>query len=433
MFPHYCRLTLFVFVGILLIASVANAENWPAWRGPYGDSRSSEQGLPLIWGEDTAIAWKTPLPGPGNSTPAIWDNAVFVTCQSEDKLLLLRLDKRSGKIVWTRQVGFGATRREADRGDQKFHRLQNLASPSPTTDGEVVIAHFGNGDLAAYDFDGKLLWKRNLQDDHGKYTIWWGHANSPVLHGDLVISVCMQDSMAGLQEKPATSYLVANEKKTGRLKWKTPRMTGANAEEGDSYTTPVFHKTGDQVEMIVMGGNQLDAYDPSTGKQLWKLPGLIGGRTITGPTAVGGYVFATRGMKGAMVALKLKAGRKGELSRKDLAWRYNQGTADSCSPVVWSDLLFMISDDGIARCFDGRLGKLHWKKRLKGKYKTTPLAAEGRIYFLNQEGLCTVVSASSRYDRLAENQLDDTTLASPAVSGGHLFIRGHKALYSVRR
>jgi outer membrane protein assembly factor BamB len=125
--------------------------------------------------------------------------------------------------------------------------------------------------------------------------------------------------------------------------------------------------------------------------------------------------------------------RKGELSRDDLRWRYDQGTPDSCSPVVWDDLLFVVTDDGIARCFDAARGKLQWRQRLPGKYKTSPLAAEGRIYFLNEEGLCTVISASPRFEKLAENPLPDTTLASPAVSDGKIFIRGHKALYCIRR
>lgn len=416
-----------------LLVSPAWAENWPQWRGPRGDSTSLEQDLPLSWGEGRGLAWKVPLPEWGDSTPAIWGDALFLTTQHDDKLLAMRLDKRDGRVEWTRQVGTSDTRREAEkRSVQKFHKLHNNASPSPVTDGEVVIFHFGNGDLAAYDLAGQQLWQRNLQEDYGTYTIWWGHANSPVLVGDLVISVCMQDSLSGVAAALAPSYLVAHDKRTGREVWKSMRMTGAEAEQGDSYTTPLLHASGGRRELIVMGGNQLDAYDPATGRQLWYLPGLVGGRTITGPTLADGLVYATRGQKGELVAVRL--GGTGQLAARAEAWRYGENTPDTCCPVVWGGLLFTISDAGIAQCFDAHTGHLKWKQRLSGgNYKASPLAAEGRIYFLSVTGLCTVVSASDRFEKLVENQLDDETIASPAASGGCLFVRGKQHLYCIGR
>src|SRR5207302_8354433 len=152
--------TLLVFsLGGSLIAG-----NWPQWRGPAGDGVSKETGLPLKWSESENVDWKCRLPGEGASTPAIWADAVFVTAQDGDKLLILKINKSSGKVEWTRQAGAGQVPREAPRGRQKFHKLQNFASPSPVTDGEVVIVHFGNGDLAAYAFTGKQLWHHNLQE-----------------------------------------------------------------------------------------------------------------------------------------------------------------------------------------------------------------------------------------------------------------------------
>ena len=177
-----------------------------------------------------------------------------------------------------------APRGEVERGRQLFHTLHNLASPSPVTNGKLVVAHYGNGDLAAYDFNGQQLWKRNLQADHGPYTIWYGHANSPVLYDDLVLSVCLQDALADRPDKPVKSYVVAHELANGRQRWKTVRMTGAPAEEADAYTTPLLVNVDGQPQLLVMGGNQLDAYDPRTGRQLWFLSGLVGGRTVTSPT-----------------------------------------------------------------------------------------------------------------------------------------------------
>jgi outer membrane protein assembly factor BamB len=452
------------WLALLTVAAAtrARAENWPQWRGPTGDGVSSETGLPVVWGEHDGVAWRAELPEWGTSTPAIWGDAIFVTTQQEDRLLLVKLRASDGHMEWMRLVGSGRPKREGAIREQKFHRLHNMASPSPVTDGLRVVAHFGSGDLAVFDFDGNELWRRNLEQEYGKYTIWWGHANSPVLFDGLVISVCMQDSLEGAEgqtgandEAPAMdeaaakeeapsnadgtttlvpSYLVAHDIRTGRERWKSMRMTGADAEECDAYTTPVLRQTADGGELIVMGGNQLDAYDPATGRQLWYLPGLVGGRTITGPTLAHDMVYTTIGMRGDLLAVKMSASpdKSGELPRKAIAWKHEQGTPDSCCPVVWRDLLFTVTDDGIVRCFDAFSGKLNWKDRVPGDYKASPLAAEGRIYLLNTSGLCTVISANRRkFEKLAENQIDDETLASPAVSAGRIYLRGRKALYCI--
>jgi outer membrane protein assembly factor BamB len=431
MFFRRTGFTLAVLVLSAALALPVLAGNWPQWRGPGGDSVSTEEGLPLEWGEKSNVVWKCPLPGEGASTPAVWGSAVFVTCQKGADLLLLRIHKGSGRVEWQRTVGTGELPRSSAkaRGRQKFHALHNLASPSPVTDGQRVFVHFGNGDLAAYDFHGQRLWHRNLQKDHGGYTIWWGHANSPVLYRDLVISVCMQDSLRDLDATPVDSYLVAHDQRTGRQRWKTLRNTGAKAEACDAYTTPVLAEVNGHVQVIVMGGNQLDGHDPATGKQLWYLPGLSGNRTITGPTVAGGLVYATCGMRRDLVAVRL--GSSGELPAGAVVWRTREKTPDSPCPVVCRGLLFIVSDYGIAQCFDARTGAPKWQQRLPGDHKASPLAAEGRIYFLSRGGRCTVVSAAARFTRLADNRLEDEFVASPAVSDGRLFLRGRKALYCI--
>jgi outer membrane protein assembly factor BamB len=430
------RLLVWVAALSLALAGAAQAGNWPQWRGPAGNSVSDETHLPVSWSEQENVLWKCALPGSGASTPAIWGDAVFLTCQDQDKLLLLKIDKPTGTIAWTRQVGSGSPARRQGRGspqqfrkEQRFHNLHNMASPSPVTDGELVVAHFGNGNLAAYDFAGKQLWHRNLQKDYGTYTIWWGHANSPVLYRDLVISVCMQDSLLDLQDQPAVSYVVAHDKRTGKETWKTMRMTPARAEQCDSYITPVFYQAADHVEMIVMGGDRIDAYDPATGKQLWYLPGLARGRVITGPTVADGMVYATAGFRGPLHAVRL--GGRGKLSANAVVWKQASGTPDSSSPVVWHDLIFWITDNGIAHCHDARTGAAKWEMRLPGDYKASPLAADGKIYFLNLAGRCTVVAAEPAFRKPAENTIADGTIASPAVSDGKIYLRGKKALYCI--
>jgi outer membrane protein assembly factor BamB len=445
--PRCLRNVIPVLVAFFLGSPPGLSADWPQWRG-NGTGVSADKGVPILWHEERSIVWKCPLPERGTSSPVISGDSVFVTTHTdEDKLLLLRIDKKSGQVVWAQEVGRGTAEREGPkRHPMKVHKFYSPASPSPATDGTVVVAHFGNGDLAAFDFHGQRLWKRNLQDDHGGYTSWYGHADSPVVIGDLVISVCMQDSLSDLRAEPIESYLVAHDLRSGDVRWRVTRNTKAEKEECDAYTTPLACTLGGVKQVVVMGANQLDAYDPETGRQLWLLPGLVGGRTVASPTVAGEMIFATRGLRGPLIAVKL---HRSELSTRqsrdsqgpaplvmnfrDLAWSYSEGSPDSCSPLVWNELLFTITDDGIARCFDAASGNLKWKERLKGQYKASPVAAEGRLFFLNLDGLCTVVSASPRFDKLAENKLNDTTIASPAISDGRIYIRGSKTLYCIGR
>jgi outer membrane protein assembly factor BamB len=435
--------SLWQFGAVMVLTAIPaplSAGDWPQWRGPEGTGISRERNLPINWNSERGILWKTEIPEWGDSTPAIWGEAIFITSQHDDNLLLLRLNKADGKIVWTQTVGSGSVKRAPikaksaeERREQKFHDKQNMASPSPVTNGKIVVVHFGNGELAAYDFDGHQLWHRNLQEDYGNYTIWWGHANSPVIFGKNVVSVCMQDSLADIAKPPVESYIVAHDLMSGRERWKIVRTTKANSEECDAYTTPLITQVDGQPQMIVMGGNQVDGYDPASGKQLWYLPGIKGGRTVTSPTVADGLLYVTQGKGGPLLAIKL--GGTGELTRRDIVWKYDQGTPDSSTPVVWEDHLFAVTDGGIARAFDAHSGRSDWVPplRLKGDYKVSPIAAEGRIYFLNTHGLCTVVAAGSHPEKLAENEIDDETIASPAISDGRIYFRGRKALWCLGR
>ncbi len=431
------RPCLLAAVLAFLSSAPARAGNWPQWRGPNGDGVSDETGLPLHWSNDSGVVWKFPLDGPASSSPVVWGDAAFLTTQDGDSLFhLVKVNAKTGQAEWTQKIGSGETprapigKKSADeRRRQKFHPLQNLASPTPAADGEVVVAHFGDGDLAAYDYSGKRLWRRNLQDDYGAYTIWWGHANSPILYKDFVINVCMQDSLADVPGAESESYLVALDKRTGERKWKTVRKTKADAEECDAYTTPVWWTAGGRKQLVVMGGNQLNAYDPDDGRQVWFLPGLVGGRTVGGPTAGGGLVFATRGKKGPLLAVKPEG--DGELTEKSVVWTETKDTPDSSSLVFWKGLLFTVVDAGFAQCYDAHSGELKWKERLPGEYKASPLAADGRVYFLNRDGLCTVVAASATFEKLASNSLDGDTNCSPAVADGRIYIRTSKALYCI--
>ncbi len=417
-------------------STTARGEDWPQWRGPRGNSISNDRGFLEKWNAQSGVLWRTELPEWGDSSPVVCGEAIFVTSQKDDELLLIKLDKKTGQIQWTQTVGRGTVNRiplaaksPQQRKSQNFHASQNLASPTPATDGKTVAVHFGNGETAAYDFAGHQLWHHNFQEDYGAYTVWWGHANSPALFKGMLISACMQDSLAGVSETLSPSYLVAHDLTTGKEIWKTSRMTGAKAEENDAYTTAAFVERDGQWQMLVMGGNTLDAYDPLTGKQLWYLPGVTGGRTVGGPTIAEDMVYVVQGKKGPLLAVKL--GGKGEKPRTDIVWREEQGTPDSCCLLASDKWLFALNDDGIAKCFDRANGQLQWKERLKGDYKASPILADARLYCVNTKGICTVLTAGPQFEKLSENAMEEEMLASPAASDGRLYFRGRKSLICV--
>lgn len=414
---------------ILLLATAdapAPEDVWPQWRGPTGDSIAPGRGLPTHWSKTENIVWQTPLPGWGNSTPAIWKDTIFLTTQEEERLIFLALDRVSGKILWQRDVGKGTPRRKGPVGIGRFHDEQNMATPSPVTDGRHVWVHFGTGDLACYDFAGKQIWSTNMTERHGPYTIWWGHANSPVLSGNLLISACMQDPKDG-----GKSYVVAQDKTTGQEKWLVTRDTGATSEPADSYTTPIFYRQGGRTEMVVFGGNVLDAYDPATGKQLWRCAAFDGNRVISGPTLAGDTVYAIQGMKGPVVAIK--AGGEGDVTATHVRWKYSSKgtTPDAASPLVIGGLVFLANNSGLAICLDAETGKEIWKERLGDSFRVSPLASGGNVYFLSKDGKTTVVEASRTFKIVAQSDLGEQTIASPAAAGGNLFIRTKGHLYRI--
>jgi outer membrane protein assembly factor BamB len=414
-------------------------EDWPQWRGPRHDGVSRESGLPVVWSETAGLAWKCRLPEWGHSTPVAAGNAVFVTSQvDEQRLVLLKIHKTTGRIEWTRDVGTGKAeqikvhgKNAAERRHQVFPLGENFATPSPATDGSVIVAHFGNGLLAAYDFDGKPLWKRDLQQDYGAYTVWWGHANSPILYQDLVISVCMQETCADLPGKPSPSYVVAHDKHSGREVWLTPRPSASLREYSDAYTTPIIANSAGGPLLLVAGAETLDAYAPATGKRVWFLPELLGNRMIASPVAADGWIYATRGKGGPVLAVKLEG--RGQRPRSDIAWTHEKATPDCPTPVVCNKLLFWVSNSGIANCLDTVTGEQCWKERLRGAYRASPLAAQEKIYFVNTDGMTTVVAAERTFRRLAENHVEDTIIASPIASDGKLFLRGQKWLYCLTK
>ena len=412
-------------LALSLVAAPSNpspTDIWPQWRGPTGDSVAPGPGLPTHWSQTENIIWKAPLPGWGNSTPAIWQDTIFVTTQTGSKLLLLALDRRTGKTLWQREVGTGTPRRSGPVGNGRFHDEQNMATPSPVTDGRHVWVHFGNGDLACYDFQGAKIWATNLAERFGPYTIWWGHANSPVLVGDLLISICVQDPKGG-----GPSYVLALDKETGAQKWLSKRVTGATQEPADAYTTPLIYRHAGQTEVIVFGGNVLDAYAAADGKRLWQCAAFKGNRVISGPTLAGDMVYAVQGMKGPLFAVKAADGA----GDKRVLWTHKAVTPDASSPLAVGGLIFMVNNSGTAYCLDAADGHELWRERFHGEFRASPLYAGGNVYFFGKDGKATIVKAARSLSVVSEADLGEQIIASPAAAGGNLFVRTKKHVYRI--
>lgn len=415
---------------LLLLAAQADAvsptEIWPQWRGPTANSIAPGKGLPTKWSQTENVRWKAQLPGWGDSTPAIWKDAIFMTTQVNDRdMFVLRVDAATGRIVWLHEVGEAIPRRKGDKGNLRFMAESNMATPSPVTDGQHVWFHFSNGDLMCYDFAGKKIWSANLIERYGPYSIWWGHSNSPVLVGDLIICNCSQDPKLG-----GKSYVVAFDKMTGKEKWYVNRDTGASGEPADSYTTPLLFKNNDRTELLVFGGNVLDAYEPTTGKRLWHCDAFKGNRVISGPTLIGGTVYAVQGMKGPLFAIK--AGGVGDVTTSHVQWKYTgKVTPDAASPVFANGLVFLINNSDLAICVDAQTGAEVWKERLGGDFRATPLVSEGKVYFFGKDGTATIVEASREFKELSRCPLGEELIASPAVAHGSLFIRTKEHLYRI--
>ncbi|MFN0198581.1 MAG: PQQ-binding-like beta-propeller repeat protein, partial [Planctomycetaceae bacterium] len=386
----------------------AQADNWPAWRGTAGDGVSHETNLPVKFGPNENVTWKSPLPGEGNSTPIVWDDRVFVTCPIDGGAIrsLICFDRNTGEELWRYSVPF--PEKETTHGDNPF------CSGSPTTDGELVYASFDSAGVVACDFAGKLVWKRDL----GKLAHVFGTAITPVLYRDLLI----------LHRGPgAPTHIVGLNKKTGETVWDTPEE-GKNDPLWGSWSTPVFYRVDDRDEFALSMPNVLKGYDPLTGKELWRCDGL--GPSNYPDTAVGdGMLIGVSGFLKSMFAVRL--GGKGDVTNTHRLWFVEKTQQRVGSGVVYNGHLYVANAPGIAECIDVKTGETVWKERLGGDLWGSMLRAGDHLYVGNQQGEIFVMAAKPKYELIAKNEMSEHTKANIAPSDGQLFIRTYQNLYCI--
>lgn len=436
-----------VAMTLLCAGAASGGENWPGWRGPTRDNQSDSTGLPESWSESENVVWKTPLPCWAGSTPVIWGDRIFLTSptsleKSKEEgeigrrlksmptkvsepggpdILLLCLNKNDGKVLWERKLSAG----------NRFYAKHNMASPSPVTNGREVFAVAGTGVIAAFDFEGKALWTRNIQEEYGEFGMYWGYASSPLLLKDRLI---VQVLNGATNENP--SYLLAIDIKTGKNLWKVERKTDAIAECPDAYTTPTL--IGDRRKLIVVsGGDYVTAHEIGSGMEIWRAGGLNPDkqkayRICGSPTVVEGLVIATSRER-PIVAIR--HGGKGDVTKKNTVWTYDgRKGPDVPSATTDGKYLYLIHDNGFATCLNVKTGEEVWgPERIEsGPYSASPLCADGRIYITNEDCVTTVLAAGPTFKSLQVNRLDGGyTLSSFAVSGDRLYLRAGATIYCI--
>lgn len=397
----------------------AAADNWPQWRGPWLTGVSTETRLPLRWSRTENIAWKVALPAWSGSSPIVWGDRVFLNVADGANLYLWCVDRGQGAVRWKRLLGGGNTRM----------RKQNMSTPSPVTDGTHVWVMTGTGMLAAFDFEGKPLWGRDIQKNYGRFGLMWGYGSSPLLFED---SLYVQVLHGMTTDDP--SYLLRIDKASGRTIWWVERPTRARQESPDAYTTPTVLQHGGAAEIIVSGGDVVTGHAPSNGKELWRAEGLNpddnGSYRLVASPVIAGDTIIVPSRERPMLAVK--AGGRGDVTKSHVLWRFMSGP-DVPTPVTDGRYVYVINDRGIMWCLDARTGQeIYGRQRLRpATYSGSPVLADGRIYVTDEDGVTSVVRAGPKFEILAENDIGEHTLSSPAISDGQIFIRTESFLYAV--
>jgi outer membrane protein assembly factor BamB len=408
-----------IFIVTALSLTPVAAENWPQWRGPALNGTSPEKNLPVRWSATENISWRLALPSWSGSTPIVWGERIFLHVAEGDELFLWSVERKQGTIVWKKRLGSGNVKM----------RKQNMSSPSPVTDGQGVYVMTGTGILKGFAFDGRELWSRDIQKDYGQFGLNWGYASSPLLHEDALYVQVLHGMNT---DEP--SYILRIDKRTGKTVWRVERPTRAISESPDAYTTPALLRYGKTVEIVITGGDVVTGHDPVSGKELWRSDGLNPDnnqnyRIVASPVIADGIIYAPTRVR---PLLAFKSGGRGDVTKSHLLWTTPNGP-DVPTPVTDGKYFYIVNDRGIVWCLDAKTGQeLYGGQRIApGTYSASPSLVDGKIYVTNEDGLTSVLKAGPKFEVLAQNDLADYCLSSPAVSDGQIFIRTTKYLYCI--
>ena len=403
------------------LLAAAGPGDWAFWRGADNDGMARGD-APLHWSDTENIAWKANIPGRGHSSPVVWGDRIFVTTAvptgsgslPEHKFLVLCFDRNTGKLLWEKVA------RTATPHESHHPTYGSFASNSPVTDGKHLIAFFGSRGVYCYTLDGELVW----QKDFGKLRMFreFGEGAWPTLEGDKLLLV--------LDQQAGDSFLVALDKSTGRELWRTKRDGATN------WSGPVVIPYNGRKQVVVSASAKVCGYDLETGKQIWEASGL-GQNTIPAPVVSDGIVLAMSGFRNPnLIAIRL--GREGNLTGTDaIVWQNQRGNSYSASPVIHDGKLYVLTDSGMLSCYEAKTGKPYYQQaRLPKPYnfKASPVGVNGKLYLASEEGDVIIVRMGGKYEVLATNTLKDQKfIATPAIVGGDIYLRGQNTLFCVRQ
>ena len=416
-----------IVLPLLACIQPLSADNWPAWRGPTGNGLAQAGNYSWKFSPTNNVLWKIPLAGKGSSTPAIWENSIFLTTPINGKDGVICYD-RSGKKKW--QLAFSNER-------PGKHRNGSGSNPSPVTDGKQVFVYYKTGTLAAIDIEGELNWQCNLQKDFGSDSLWWDLGTSPVLAGDLVIVAVMHEYEGGDPGKSMDSYLAAFSKKDGKLAWRVNRTYKVTKETGQSYTTPLVTGTKGNETIITFGSDHLTAHRAIDGKLLWDCGGYNPQskeywRVIASPSISDGVVVVPYGRKGYFAGVK--ASGEGDITATNRLWEVKVG-ADVPSPIATDGKAYLITDRGQIFCYNIQTGKELWSQKLprgSSSYYSSPALAGDLMILAREDGVVmTMKMKSSGFELLAENNMGERIIASPVPLDDMIYLRGSKHLFCI--
>jgi outer membrane protein assembly factor BamB len=465
MIRKHCSLLL---LALLAVHGLAAGDDWPRFRGPNGSGVADASGLPEEFGPEKNVLWKTPVPF-GRSSPVVTGDFVFLTATEGEKLITLALDRATGKIMWRREI--------VRPREMKIYKANDGASPTPVSDGKNVYVFFPELGLVSYTANGKERWRLPL----GPFDSFYGLGTSPILIGDTLLLVC---------DTRKDPFLVGVNTATGKIRWRVERTDS----KYEGYTTPiVYEPKGEPAQLVVLGAHRIDAYAVATGERLWWFRGLayfpIGSPVISGGMLVAStygsdepmgppfeeflksdadknsllsreelrasaemydqfgqvdlnsdgfldrdeWEHLRRGALGNYGLVGVKLGGRGDLTQSGLAWREKKTYPSMPTPLIYNGVLYIVKTGGIIATIDPQSGKAHKVDRTKealGEYYSSPVAADGKVFFVSEDGKVTVVRAAPQWEILAVNDLKEETHTTPAIADGQIFIRTRSTLYS---
>ena len=428
---------IFALAAVVVLASqpVGFEKNWHHWRGPHATGAAVNANPPTTWSETENIRWKVAIPGMGHAAPIIWEDKIFIQTAIEVKANesekddnpfsgffggnkeplykfdLLAINRSDGSILWQKTLR-EIQPHEGTHGDATY------ASNSPVTDGEYIYAYFGSRGLYCVDMMGNVKWEKDIGTMYKRNT--FGEGSSPALYGDILVI---------LQDHEGDSFITALDKRTGDVLWKTDR------NERTTWSSPLVVEHDGKAQVITTGTNRVRSYDLETGELLWDGDGLTA-NSIPSPVAAEGFVYLMSGFRGSEFKAVYLAKANGDITDSGaIAWEYNRDTPYVPSPLLYKDAIYFLKENrGILSAFNIKTGEAHYgPKRLQGVsgVYASIVGAGDRVYIAGRNGVVNVLQHGPEFSIIAENTLDDSFNASPAIVGSELYLRGGQYLYCI--